>query len=128
MLDEDSSIKTEILKVLDNINFPCYLTIDGNGFLEKTGQDKNQIIFCFASINTGIQLINGKSVLPIGKETKKELKEMINSMSNEEFLNRWYQQHDLISDYRGSGFRPRRIINLVITLDPIYLSVTKITQ
>ena len=129
VVDENSDIKNVILTILKTVTFPCFVTIDGNGFLNKKEQDKEEIVFCFASINTGIELANGKNVQLIdGKQTRKALENYIEKLSDEEFLDSWFRQHDRVADFRGSGYGPRRLINLVITLDPMYLSVTKIMQ
>ena len=127
VLDSNSEVKDVILTILRTIRFPCFITIDGNGFLDKKEHDKEEIVFCFASINTGIELANGKNVQLIdGKETRKSLIKYVEKLSDEEFLDRWFRQHDKVADFRGSGYGPRRLINLVITLDPMYLSVTEI--
>ena len=129
MLTRDAEIKTVILNILKDLNFPCFITIDGNGFLEKKEEEKAEIVFCFASVNTGIELTNGKNLMLIdGTSTRKSLEAFIGTISNEDFFDKWFRQHDRIADFRGSGFGPRRILNLVITLDPMYTPVTEIIQ
>ena len=121
-------IKEMIVEIIKNIRFPAYISIDGNGFLEKTNsEDKTEIIFCFASPATGIELgEKGNLFLMSHKDDVKYLKNFAESLNDEEFLDAWFRIHDRMSDFRGSGIRPRRIINLVIQVDPIYLPVTKL--
>ena len=127
VVDDQTLLEDQILEIVSNIKFPCFVTIDGNGFLEKPQEDKNDIIFCQSTVNTGLEFSNGKNLIYVSdKKSMQDLKTFAKELSHEEFLDRWFRQHDKASDLRGSGFRPRRVINFVITLDPTYLPVSKL--
>ena len=127
VLTDGVAIKDELLKILKNLRFPATLSIDFNGFLEAPKEDKTDIFFCFASPATGIKLSNEKSSqLVINSEDMAELMTFVKGLNDEDFMDQWFRRHDSISDYRGSGIRPRRMVNLVVTADPFYLPVTEI--
>ena len=125
----ENDIPQAIVKILEHLHFPCQISIDGNGFLEKQSNEKIDIIFCFASPHTGISLpdtLPGKSTMTIASRQQMiKLVDYVNKMDNADIFERWYERHDLVSDYRGSGFKFRRLVNIVITVDPIYTSVSK---
>ena len=127
VFDETINCEDQLLEIVSSIKIPCMITIDGNGFLEKNDLEKTEIIFCQASANTGIEFPNGKNVFQVyDKNSIVELKKFVETLTDDEFYEKWFLQHDKASDLRGSGFQPRRLINLVVTLDPLYLSVSKL--
>ena len=127
VLTDGVAIKDEIIEILKNIRFPATISIDANGFLEIPKENKVDVIFCFSSVATGMKLTNGKSWhLVINREDMTELINFVKDLKDEDFMDTWFRTHDSVADYRGSGIRPRRMVNLVITADPFYLPVSKL--
>ena len=115
--DGSDLIKNKIIELLTNVTFPCTISIDGNGFLE--GKEGN-VIFCFSSPHHGLILPSGKSTMAIlGRPNMRDLINFVENLTDATFEEKWMEQHDLASDYKGSGFTFRRLVNIVITLDPL---------
>lgn len=126
VVQEGTTFQTVLLDLIEKIRFPCSITIDANGFMEN---HKGDIIFCFASPNTGLVLDTGKQTKVIHDQVSgKNLLDYLGKMTNAEFIQLWFKNHDLVSDYRGSGYKAGRIVNLVVLLDPLFTPVTKILQ
>ena len=124
VVTDETSFKAFLSELVEKIRFPCSITIDANGFMEN---QKGDIIFCFASPNTGLRLDNEKQTKIIhDRESGKSLLDYLENMTDASFSSEWFSTHDRVSDYRGSGYFARRIINLVVMLDPLYISVTKL--
>lgn len=125
VLIDGIAIKDEIMEILKNIRFPATISIDANGFLEIPKENKVDVIFCFSSVATGMKLPNGKSwYLVINSEDMTELINFVKDLKDEDFMDTWFRTPDSVVG--GPGIRPRRIVNLVITVDPFYLPVTKL--
>ena len=122
---ENETIFSQFLSnLIEKIRFPCSVTIDANGFMENL---KGDIIFCFSSPNTGVTLVDNKQTVVLHDQPSGlKLLDKVEKLSNGDFLESWLSNHDLVSDYRGSGFKYRRIINLVVMLDPLFISVKKL--
>ena len=119
--DGSELIKNKIIELLSNVTFPCTISIDGNGFLEGK---EGSIIFCFSSPHHGLILPSGKSTMDIfGRSNMRNLIDFVKKLTDATFEEKWMEQHDLASDYKGSGFTFRRLVNIVITLDPFNTSV-----
>ena len=54
------------------------------------------------------------------------MKDFIQKLDDGLFLEKWFAQHDLLADYKGSGLQPRRLVNIVIFVDPFYLPVSEL--
>ena len=128
VLTSNFSIKEELEAIFHQIRFPAYLSIDAHGFLSKTEPEgKDELIFCMGSPNSGIILPNGKSNMLVStKSDTLEMKDFIQKLDDGLFLEKWFAQHDLLADYKGSGLQPRRLVNIVIFVDPFYLPVSEL--
>ena len=125
VVNSETSFKSEILKITENIRFPCNIAVDGHGFL----QQNEDVIFVFASPNTSLKFGTDKqSFMLSDNENSIKFDENLEKMTNAKFTEDWFLQHDIVSDYRGSGFQVRRITNLVVFLDPLYTDANKLLQ
>ena len=124
VIEEETIFAHFLSNLIKKIWFPCSVTIDANGFMEN---QKGNIIFCFASPNTGIELVNKKQTAVMhDKSSGIRLLDKVEKLSNADFIELWFSTHDSVSDYRGSGFKYRRIINLVVMIDPLFFSAKKL--
>ena len=128
VLTSSSSIKEDLEAIFRHIRFPSFIAIDAHGFLSKTEQEgKDELIFCMGSPNSAIILPNGKSnMLITTKSDRLEMKDFIQKLDDATFLEKWFAQHDLLADYKGSGLQPRRLVNIVLFVDPFYQPVSEL--
>ena len=114
-----------ICEMIKLINFPGYISFDGHGFVKS----EEGMAFQFASCNSTIRLHNEKQAVNIhDSKTKENLFYFFKSMTDDNFLQRWFKSHDEVGDLISSGFVPRRIVNLVIYFEPTHTNVNEIFQ
>ncbi len=100
---------------------PCFVTQDFHGFVDADG-DK---VFVFASRGTGMARNSNRSGWIVqNEEDKKELIDYF-KMSNIALLDTWYQKHVTVRNLEGSGFVPRRLVAMMVIIQPMNYGAPK---
>ena len=96
-------------QTLDNIDFKCILNIDADFLIETPDQEK-PLKFQHGSRGTAMN-IQKRVIIP--SDLKKVLSEFAD-LTPADLLNKVYQKHVEILDYRESGFRPHSLLTFKI--------------
>ena len=114
-----------ITKFLKLLRFPCVLRVDAHGFITDTNRSITG--FQFASRNTSIELLHGKSTAYIGSTAEHSaILKYFENLSGESFLQKWFESHDKISELVGSGFQAKRTTTIVLYLEPEAMTASEI--
>ncbi len=115
-----------ILNLIESLVFPGFFMIDLLGFIKNSDGDN---VFTFASPNSGIKLQNGKNFcLFDSPETSKATYNYFKSMNDKLLLTKWFDSHNIISDYTNSGFVPKRFTSIVCFYEPVNTTVKEIFE
>ena len=118
---KDDIISSFLIELIKTLQFPTSFSLDFAGFLTDSEEEQ---VFVFPSQNSSLDLYNdAKSVLLESKEQKIKLIQSFQTLTNADFLSRWYESHDRYGEFTKSGLKPQKLINLTVFLKPLHSSV-----
>ena len=107
-----------VIKVLNRIRFPTWVSIDFHGFFKTP---ENELKFEFASRWTGIKFHDDEEddlFLYDGTQMKRA-KDFLKKMDSDMLLSNWFNSHVMELGYSAhSGLIPYRLVAAVLYLEP----------
>ena len=104
------------------LSFPGVISIDFHGLLKSP---EGNLIYKFASQNSGIKLDSTRNFVRLeDSKTLKALSEKLRTTDYSQYLEKWFDSHDVISDLSSSGLRPERLLCVLVYFEPTSHSVS----
>ena len=117
-ISKGENISLFLIELVKNLQFPGYFCLDFAGFLIDSDDTP---VFVFPSVNSSLELLNSSSKIPLVSKTKtKQLIEVIQEKTNQNFLAEWYLSHDSIGNFSRSGLRPKKLVNISVFYFPLF--------
>ena len=117
-IGKGENISSFLIELVKNLQFPGYLFLDFAGFLIDS---EEKPVFVFPSVNSSVDLLNNSGKTPLLSKTQaKQLIEVIQGKTNQNFLSEWFLSHDSIGNFTRSGLRPKKLINISVFFFPLF--------
>ena len=107
--------------IVDSVLAPSFIVVDFHGYL----QTPDELAFVFGSRGTAIVTNSTRPGWILqNDDDKKELVDHM-KMSEEALLGTWFQKHSFVRNLDGSGFVPRRLVSMMVIVQPLHYGVVK---